>query len=298
MSNIVVISDLFIDETVGGGELNNDELIKILASENITVVRARSDLVNLDFLKKEVTENKSKLIIANFMNLELDCILYLQENASHAWSECDYIIYEHDHKYLKGRNPAVFDDFIAPKESILFKSFYENALAVMCQSQFHVDILTKNLNIGNVVNLSGNLWSEESLKIIEELSKKEKLDSCSIMDSNIPHKNTADAIKFCKYKNWNYNLVRSSNYHDFLSKLSKNKKFVFFPKTPETLSRVAVEARMMGMEVITNSLVGASKEEWYKNKGQELIDLMRAKRKEIPDLVKSVFKVLSYSEEV
>ena len=36
----------------------------------------------------------------------------------------------------------------------------------------------------------------------EEISsKKEKTDSCAIMDSNIPHKNTADAIKYCKYKN-------------------------------------------------------------------------------------------------
>jgi hypothetical protein len=232
------------------------------------------------------------------MNLQLDCIHYLQENASHAWSECDYVIYEHDHKYLKGRNPALYEDFTAPKKDILFKKFYENALAVFCQSQFHFDILTRNLNIGNVVNLSGNLWTEESLNMIEELSKKEKSDSCSVMDSDIPHKNTADAIKFCKYKNWNYSLVRSPNYHDFLSKLGSNKRFIFFPKTPETLSRVAVEARMMGMEVITNNLLGASKEEWYHKKGQELIDLMRGKREEIPNLVKSIFNVLSYNEEV
>ena len=47
---------------------------------------------------------------------------------------------------------------------------------------------------------------------------------------------------------------------------------MFFPKTPETLSRVIVESRMMGMSVITNNLVGATKEDWYALKGEELID--------------------------
>jgi hypothetical protein len=296
---LVFIADAFVqDGILGGGELNNEELINILASEEHDIVKARSDLVNLDFIKKELTEHKSKFIIANFMNLELECIHHLQENAAHAWSECDYIIYEHDHKYLKGRNPAVFENFKAPKEYVVFEKFYKNALAVLCQSQFHVDIITKNLDIGNVVNLSGNLWSEKSLNILEELSKKEKNNSCSIMDSGIPHKNTADAIKYCKYKNYDYTLVSSNDYYDFLSKLGKNKKFVFFPKTPETLSRVAIEARMMGMEVITNNLLGATKEEWYQKKGQELIDLMRKKRNDIPSIVKSIFNILSYTEEI
>ena len=38
---------------------------------------------------------------------------------------------------------------------------------------------------------------------------------------------------------------------------------------------------MMGMKTITNNLVGATKEDWFKLKGIELIDAMRAKREEI-----------------
>ena len=61
---------------------------------------------------------------------------------------------------------------------------------------------------------------------------------------------------------------------------------VFFPKTPETLSRIIVEARMMGMMVITNNLVGASKEEWFKLRGEDLIEVMTQKRRDIPNIIK------------
>ena len=47
---------------------------------------------------------------------------------------------------------------------------------------------------------------------------------------------------------------------------------------------------MMGLKVITNGLVGATKEEWFKYKGSELVDVMRAKRQEIPNIVLSSYE--------
>ena len=63
---------------------------------------------------------------------------------------------------------------------------------------------------------------------------------------------------------------------------------VFFPQTPETLSRIVVEARMMGMAVLTNQNVGATKEPWFNLKGEPLVELMQNKRVEIPEFVKKV----------
>ena len=79
-------------------------------------------------------------------------------------------------------------------------------------------------------------------------------------------------------------------YKDFLERLGANKFLIFLPKTPETLSRIAVEARMMGMSVVTNKNVGASKEEWFSLKGMELIDVMRSKRSDIPKKILDAFK--------
>ena len=67
--------------------------------------------------------------------------------------------------------------------------------------------------------------------------------------------------------------------------LGKHKGLVFFPKTPETLSRIVVESRMMGMSVITNNMVGATSEKWYSFKGESLVDLMCEKREQITNKV-------------
>jgi|TARA_B100000282_G_scaffold296836_1_gene280382 hypothetical protein len=275
----VFVSDFFSDEILGGGELNDQEAISILSKKN-DVIRIKSQKVDLSFLKKNI---KKKFIISNFILLSNDCIKFLQEN-------CKYIIYEHDHKYLVGRNPSIYPNFLAPKQSIINHSFYKNACSVFCQSGFHKNILQKNLQINNLVNLSGNLWSDDTLDILEKHSAKQKVQKASIMLSNIKHKNTKASVLYCEKKSIDYELIPSLGYHDFLSAMSNNDKLVFFPKTPETLSRIVVECRMMGMKVITNKLVGASMEPWFKLKGKDLILFMKNKKNDILLKIEEAFK--------
>lgn len=110
------------------------------------------------------------------------------------------------------------------------------------------------------------------------------------MQSDNWHKNTADAVRICRAKEWDYDLIPPLPYEEFLTRLGKSSKFIFFPKTPETLSRIVVEARMMGLAVVTNNMVGATKEDWFSLKGIDLISVMTDKRKEIPDLVQKVLE--------
>ena len=160
----------------------------------------------------------------------------------------------------------------------------------MCQSSFHSNIVKKNIKTDNIINLGGNLWSEQILDFLEELSFVEKREMCSVMKSGNPIKNTYFCAKYCERKELNYELIPETSYKEFLQNLSKNNTFVFFPETAETLSRVVVECRMMGIKVITSKLIGATSEPWFKLKGKELINLIRHKRKEIVDVVQEVFK--------
>ena len=278
MNKILYVSDFFLSDFVGGGELNDNELCSILESLSSEIKRIRSSNLSLDLIREH---RDYKIIISNFINLNKSVIDEITEFHS-------YVIYEHDHKYLKSRNPADHERFTAPEEEIINKEFYRNAKAVFCQSSFHKKIMYNNLRIENIVNLSGNLWSEASLRVIETLSKKEKQNKYSILNSQTCHKNTRETSFYCEKKGFEYDLISSPDYNEFLSLLSNNDKFIFLPKTPETLSRVAVEARMMNIKTITNNNVGASYEEWYKLKGEKLINLMRDKRIEIPSKVMEV----------
>ena len=262
-----------LEDLVGGGELNDYELCSLLLNAGKNVLRVRSHLLRTEHLNTD-----DFYIISNFINLAPSVKKFIQDN-------CNYVIYEHDHKYLKSRNPALFSNYKAPPDQVINKEFYERAKMVLCQSSFHESIIKKNLNISNVHNISGNLWSEDSLLIMKTLNCREKKSCYSILNSPIGHKNTSETVFYCKQKGYEYELISSKDYNEFLDLLSKNDKFMFFPKTPETLSRIVVEARMMNLKVVTNKRVGASYEPWFGLKGDELVDFMSKKREEVRNII-------------
>ena len=209
----IFIADFFADEILGGGELNNNEVIHLLRNQGYEVLTVKSDQVTSDFIQQYSSHN---FIVGNFTRLI--------EQAKTELLNCKYTIYEHDHKYLSNRNPAVFTNFVAPKESIVNYEFYKCAKAILCQSKFHSDIVKLNLEFDNVYNLGGNIWSLNALNFMLDISKREKEELYSIMQSNIPHKNTADAVRYCQHKGYPFQLIESSDYYDFLRKLGKNNR--------------------------------------------------------------------------
>jgi len=280
---LIFIADFFADEISGGGELNNEEFISLLGRSKYfykEILKVKSSDVTLSLLE----ENKeSNYIIANFIGLSETNKKFIEEN-------CHYVIYEHDHKYLNNRNPADFKNFEAPKEAIINYEFYKNAKAVLCQSKFHSNIVKNNLGLENIINLAGNLWDSTSLDKMKKYANKDKKEVCSIMNSPIPHKNTIGAIDYCTVQKLPFELIDPCSYYDFLDKISNNDTLVFFPQTPETLSRIVVEARMMNMRTITNSLIGATSENWFEMKGIPLIIFFETKKNEILSTVGDLLK--------
>jgi len=274
------VADFIYPTVRGGAEHNDKEMLLHLKSKGHSITVVDSPSVSIDFLSK--IDKKYKLIISNFGLMHQDCIRYIQENF-------DYIIYEHDHKYLLSRNPGKFKDFIVPKDEILNLEFYQKAKRVFCQSNFHKEIIEKNLNIDNIFNVSGNFWSDDDLEFIKKLSLKDKKECCSIIYSNNAHKNYNDAIKYCEHKNLSYNVISHPDYRTFLEKMSENNCLLFLPKVPETLSRIVVECRMMNMKVITNNLVGARSESWFSLKGEQLIEHMKNRKVEIIQQIEQAF---------
>ena len=274
---IVFIADAFVEDIAGGGELNNAEATLCFLQQGYDVHRIYSRY----FTPQVLNDFKGCFfILGNFVLVPPPSLKGLLRE--------DFLIYEHDHKYIRSRNPAIYENYLAPKDQLINLPLYKSAKAVLCQSQFHKDIVYKNTGLSNLVSLGGNLWPLTALEYMREISKQDKNDCVSVLDSNIEHKGTNEAIMFCRAKNYDFKLVRDANYRNFLAKLGANNSFAFFPKTPETLSRVVVEARMMGLKIISNNNIGATKEEWFQLRGEALIDFMIEKRAEISN------KILSY----
>mgnify|MGYP003121106136 FL=1 len=70
MKKIVFIADFFVEHILGGGELNNEEVIKIFQEKKYDITKIQSHLVNSQFLQKNCD---SFFIVSNFVNLSPQC---------------------------------------------------------------------------------------------------------------------------------------------------------------------------------------------------------------------------------
>ena len=287
MKNIVFVSDFFKKHVLGGAEICDDVLIQELKKKTkvATFQSHEFGTKHVDFY----LSHDYNFVISNFVNLPQEVIKRLQAMGER------YIIIEHDHKYLKNRNPSVFKNFQAPSQFIINKTFYSSAKKVFCQSEKHRSVIHQNLSINNLVSLSCSLWSKEQLEHIKN-SITEKNDRAYVMNDKNPVKGAEKSIKLCESKGIPYDAIGKLPHKEFIEKLAKYDKFVFFPKTLETFSRVILEARMLGCKLVTNNLNSCTYESWFnKYKGVALIDFVDGQRDVV---VQKIVDCLNESKEL
>jgi hypothetical protein len=271
MKKIAFLCDFYLEDFLGGGEICNECVIQNFKNKKYTVEKLRTNQVNINTI---ANYKDYFFVVGNFLLLKQDTINFIKDNIN-------YVIYEHDYKFLKNRNPAKFLNFEAPSHQILFYDFYKNAKKIICQTDFQKNIVEKNLKLDNVISLGTNFWLEKHYDVFEKMFNQEKKQKCAVIEYNVDHKNTKGAIEYCIKNNLEFDLISDKNYENFLKKLGSYKSFVFLPKTPETFSRTILEARMMNVEIYSNNLIGCTKEEWFKDyKGLELIRYTKEKNKQ------------------
>jgi hypothetical protein len=221
------ISDFFVNEISGGAEIVDSIIISKL-SEVFDVQKIKSNSVKFE---------SDFYIVSNFtqMSEETKKTLYTK----------NYIIIEHDHKYLKTRNPSVFKDFIAPASQITNTMLYRKAKQVFCQSRNQAEVLIKNLIINNVSSFGCSFWSEEEIDILRKNCNNEKKGEFCFIEFQNPIKNSFKSLRYCKDKGLNYKALKRQPFKDLMRELSIHEKFVFFPKVLESFSRIVLEARML-----------------------------------------------------
>lgn len=267
MKKVIYISDFFIENNLGGAEICDEVIIRKLSASNFSVHKILSKNLTINI----INSNKNAFfILSNFSLIDKSVLNYVVD------SNIQYIIYEHDHKYVIDRNPATYKDYNVPKNKIINYDLYKNAINIIAQTNFHKQIIEKNLNLPNIITFSTNFWFDEHYDFMEEMARRDKFELVAVMDSPIWHKNTIGAIETCKKLNKPFTLVKDNDYLSFLEKIGTYSSFMFLPKTPETFSRTCAEARMMNVQVIGNTNIGCIKEEWFKNyKGLELIKYLK-----------------------
>ena len=268
-SKVVFISDFFLNEIRGGAEYCNEALINLL-EEKYEVQRIKSSATT----PVVVEEHKECFfIVANFFQLS--------ELSKQKLASVPYVILEHDHKYIRSNNPILYINFLAPESQIQNKEFYKNAVTTVCQSRKHSEILQKNLFINNLSNFGGNIWTDEQIAVLEKNMNQEKSIEYGVIRSNNKNKGMPAATSFCQQNNLQFEFLEEQRFEDFIENLSRVETLVFFPQWFESYSRLSIEAKILGCKLITNSLLGASSEPYFKQNGEELLATIKENNKSI-----------------
>ena len=263
MSEIVYLADFFIeDDLAGGAEMSDAAIIDHL---DIPIKRVRYNEI------EEVDKNNF-YIVANrslFRPRILDKLTYYK----------NYIIVEHDYQFVSGpgngRNPYVFEDAVVPP---MFRSqleFYRKAQAVFFQTEFQKKLFEKNNVEGNFISLSTTPYSPTEFSFFRKLVSENKgplTRKFVVVESNKDIKNTKGAVDYCINGKLDFDMIPPMDRESFLSKLSEYSALVFFPITPESCSRLATEARVLGLNMITPPIYGAPGEPWFSLTGADLVD--------------------------
>ena len=108
-SGIIFVADWFSDEVNGGGELNNDEFINLVKQSGIQIQQIKSNNLTREIVKQTKDYH---YIFGNFINVSPGVISEIID------TKIKYSIYEHDHKYLKKRDPSGYVNYVAPKDDL------------------------------------------------------------------------------------------------------------------------------------------------------------------------------------
>lgn len=269
---IIFVADFFKDQTLGGAECDDEILINhLIQKDNYSVISVLSQDFE-HFIGIDCEYENMFFIIANFIGLS-------QKSKDFLMSSCDYIIWEHDWKWIKNRDPSMFKGFKVPHEQIVNHDFYRKAKKVVVHSKVCQEVICSNLNILNVHNIGCALYDGERLDYLESICDTEKTTPVAVLDSNNQIKGKTQAVSHCNKNGLlPYKLIGGLQEKEFLQELSKVEKLVFLPQVLETFSRLVAEAKMLNCKVITRpKLLGFASESSFELSGRELISDFRSR---------------------
>ena len=147
-----------------------------------------------------------------------------------------------------------------------------------------MNVYLKNDVEANFINLESSIWSDDDLNLLSDLLEKNqnKNGKYGVYYTSNWIKNTQGNLKYCNENKLQFSIIKETKVRtEFLDNLAKCEGLVFYPLARETFCRLVVEAKCLGLNVITSKNYGASLEPWFDElSGLELIGFLKEKTNE------------------
>ena len=176
---VVFVSDLFVKDYIGGGELSTQSLIETCL---LPVAQINSRFLTIEIMNEH---KDAHWVFGNFSELKLDCLLYAIKNL-------DYSILEYDYKFCKYRSP---EKHIVEEGSCNCETeqtakavtmFMMHAQTVWWMSHNQMQNYLNKFDFMKKANnkVLNSMFSEQTLNYITSLEYSKKNNKYLILNSN------------------------------------------------------------------------------------------------------------------
>jgi len=270
---VIFVADAFSEDTNGGAELTTDAIIS--GSPHL-IEKIRCSQINKEIIEK----NKNSFwIFGNFSSLEEKNKIYFIKNEN-------YSVIEYDYKYCRYRSDDLHK--LVEKECSCEKDLVGKVNSVfLSKSKFiwwmsegqKKHYITKFPFLVKTNNkVLSSIFNEKTIKNLLSLANNPKNNRWMIMNSPSWIKNVQGCKDYAKKNNLSYDLIWGLSYGDMLKKMSSYKGLIFLPSGKDTCPRLAIEAKLLGCELVLNDNVQHRHEEWFKDKDSIVAYLAEQKK--------------------
>ncbi len=265
---LVVVSDFFAEELVGGAELT---LEAILEKCPVEYIKLRSEKVT----RKLIEAGKDlHWLLVNYTGIPKEAITnLLNSGIKYSIIECDYkyccFRSSHLHKLNTKEECNCHEtesgsstmEVFARSQGIHFMSEgqMKEYLRLFPQMQEWSD---------GKLRVQGSTFKDFTLGTLAALQRERKAgvvvkEEWAVLSGGTWIKNLEETEEYCKAKKIPYEVVGGLAPEQFLQKLATYRGLVFHPKGFDTAPRITIEAKVMGLELDLNSNVQHKDEPWF-----------------------------------
>lgn len=273
----VFVSDLFVEQYIGGAEMSLQALVNCCPSES--PLRVNSSMVSKELIERY---KDSKWIFGNIAQLDRELFKDI--------SSLDYSFVEFDYKFCKHRNPKLYNmvegEDCSYGETELGKditNFINNASSVFFMSEGQREIYRNSLPGVDFekTKILSSIFDDQILEEICDVKKKtegQRTDTWVVLGSDSWVKGKTASKRWCTENEKEFEVVGNLQPREFLKKLSRSKGICFLPDGLDTCPRFVIEAKLLGCEMQLNDNVQHKNEEWFSLDDDGMMKYLRGRK--------------------
>ena len=269
-SSIVFVSDIFVDEYIGGAELTTEALFN---SSPYKVFKLKSSELTQELISQGVQKT---WVFFNFSQLNYNLLPFIVAN-------CHYFIVEYDYKFCRFRSIELHEkqagkpcDCHTAQHGKLTSALFQGAEKIFWMSDNQKKRYQKRFSfLGDEKSvLLSSVFEVKDLEYIERLRNARKEMKIKkdfvVLESNSWIKGVEETKKYLDDQQINFVSLGGLQYHELLRKLSEYAGFAFMPLGGDTCPRIVIEAKLLGLKLLTNGNVQHTGEDWWKGNLDEI----------------------------